>query len=49
MSAEQKRGKSRYAKKIQRKLGRGRVNPNWMWWTERHSDRTPPVAPKAGA
>ncbi len=27
--------KSRYAKKIARKLGRGRVSPGWMWWLER--------------
>lgn len=27
--------KSRYQRKIARKLGRGRINPNWQWWMER--------------
>ena len=25
---------SKYAKKLARKNGRGRVDPRWMWWTE---------------
>jgi hypothetical protein len=28
-------GKSLYALKIQRKIGRGRVDPRWQWWLER--------------
>jgi hypothetical protein len=43
-----KRGKSRYAKKIVRKLGRGRVNPNWMWCAERSAERQPPVVVRTG-
>lgn len=27
-------GKSEYQQKIQRKMGRGRVDPRWMWWLE---------------
>lgn len=30
--ATRPRGKSRYAKKLARKHGRGSINPNWMWW-----------------
>jgi hypothetical protein len=30
-----KRKKSKYAKKIARKHGKGRVDPRWMWWMER--------------
>lgn len=26
---------SRYASKVRRKHGRGRVEPEWMWWMER--------------
>ncbi len=33
------KGKSRYAKKIARKIGRGRVSPRWMWWMERSERR----------
>ena len=38
------RKKSTYAKKIQHKLGRGRVDPRWMWWTDRAGEQTPPTA-----
>lgn len=27
-------GRSKYAQKIQRKMGRGRVDPSWMWWLD---------------
>lgn len=37
-------GKSKYATKTARKLGRGRVEPGWMWWLERAADRTAGVA-----
>lgn len=38
------KGKSKYAKKLARKLGRGRVDPRWMWWLDRaQTERTPPV------
>lgn len=30
-----KRKKSKYAKKLARKAGKGRVDPNWMWWYAR--------------
>lgn len=30
-----KRKRSKYAKKIRRKQGRGKVDPNWMWWIAR--------------
>jgi hypothetical protein len=39
-TAQTKGKKSKYAKKIARKLGRGSVDPRWMWWLER---------PQAGA
>jgi len=25
-------GNSKYAKKLQRKRGRGRIEPGWQWW-----------------
>jgi hypothetical protein len=28
-----RRGKSKYAKKIARKTGRGTIGADWMWWT----------------
>jgi hypothetical protein len=28
--------RSKYQKKLRRKLGRGTVDPRWMWWLERH-------------
>lgn len=27
--------KSKYQKTLARKRGKGRINPNWMWWYER--------------
>lgn len=33
------KGKSRYAKKIARKHGRGRKDPKWMWWMEGSTPR----------
>ena len=35
MKTEEKRGRSKYARKMRRKLGRGKVDPRWMWWLER--------------
>ena len=29
-------GKSKFQQKVQRKLGSGRIEPGWMWWSERH-------------
>lgn len=37
---DRKGHKSKYAKKIKRKLGRGKVDPRWMWWLERSEDRS---------
>jgi hypothetical protein len=34
MTDSTKKTKSKYAKKMARKNGRGRVDPRWMWWTE---------------
>ena len=33
-----RKSKSKYAKKIRRKLGRGKVDPRWMWWIERGAE-----------
>ena len=35
MTEEKKRKKSKYQRKLARKRGRGKVDPNWMWWIER--------------
>lgn len=31
---DQTKKKSKYQKKLARKAGKDRVNPNWMWWFE---------------
>lgn len=36
---DQSKKKSKYQKKIARKSGKGRVNPNWMWWLETETPR----------
>lgn len=31
-------GRSNYAQKVARKLGRGRIEPGWMWWNQRSDE-----------
>lgn len=38
-NADSKGKKSRYQKKLRRKFGKGPVDPRWMWWLERSSER----------
>jgi len=33
--------KSKYAKKIIRKFGKGEIDPKWMWWLERSEQKAP--------
>lgn len=34
-----RKSKSKYAKKIRRKLGKGKVDQRWMWWVERTTEQ----------
>lgn len=40
--------KSRFAKKVERKRGRGTINPSWMWWMERYAGEAAMASPLPG-